>query len=89
MAGLAAFVLTGAAGEHASRQDIDQCKLEASRTETGDPNSAPVNRAVVSESDPRTFEAVAACLTSKGYMRVQDIEGVCDDFILPQCFERN
>ena len=89
VAGLAAFVLTGAAGEHASRQDIDECKLAASRTRSGDPDGAPVNQAKVSENDPHIFEAVAACLKSKGYIRVQDIGGVCDDFILPQCFERN
>ena len=89
VAGLAAFVLTGAASENASRQDIDACTQEASRATSADPDGVAVKQAEVSPNDPLLFEAVAACLTSKGYMRVQDIEGVCDDFILPQCFERN
>jgi hypothetical protein len=88
LAGLAVFALTGAAGEHASRQDIEECKVAANRTMSGNPDSAPVNQAKVSENDPYIFEAIAACLKSKGYVRVQDIGGICDDFILPQCFER-
>lgn len=88
VAGLAALLLTGAAGEHASRQDIDACKLAAGRTISGG-GSTPINQTKVSESDPYIFEAIAACLKSKGYIRVQDTEGICDDFILPECFERN
>ncbi|MEQ1953584.1 hypothetical protein [Mesorhizobium sp. CN2-181] len=86
---LASVVLTGAASENASRKDIDECTKEASRTASANPDAAPVTQAEVSPNDPHLFDAVAACLRSKGYMRVQDIGGVCDDFILPQCFERN
>jgi len=88
MAGFAVVVLTGAAG-HATRQDIDDCVLEAGRTTPADPNGTSGDRTNVSSDDPELFEAVAACLKSKGYIWVQDVGGICDDFILPQCFERN
>ena len=64
-------------------------QLAGSRATTGDPGSAPLKQTKVSETDPYIFEAIAACLKEERYMRVQDIGGVCDDFILPQCFERN
>lgn len=86
---LASLVLTGAASENASRKDIDACTREASEAAATDPDGVAVKQAEVSPDDPQLFEAVAACLKSKGYTRVQDIGGLCDDFILPQCFERN
>ena len=88
MAGFAVLVLTGAGG-HATRQDIDACVLEAGQTTPVDPNGTTTERANVSSDDPALFEAVAACLKSKGYIWVQDVGGLCDDFILPQCFEHN
>jgi hypothetical protein len=87
-AGLAVVVLAGAAG-HATRQDIEDCVLEAARTTPAAPGAAASDRTNVSSDDPALFEAVAACLKSKGYAWVEDVGGVCDDFILPQCFERN
>jgi uncharacterized membrane protein len=77
------------ASENASRQDIDACTQEASRATSADPDAVAIKQAEALPNDPLLFEAVAACLNSKGYVRVQDIGGVCDDFILPQCFERN
>ena len=84
--GLALFVLAGADG-HATRQDIDDCVREAGPP--ADLGGTATDQANVSSDDPALFEAVAACLKSKGYLWVEDIGGVCDDFILPQCFERN
>lgn len=86
---LAVSVLTGAAAEHASRQDIADCVLEAGQTSPVDPNGTANDQTNVSSDDPAFFEAVAACLKSRGYLWVEDIGGVCDDFILPQCFERD
>ncbi len=86
---LASLVLSGAAGENASRKDIDACVQEAAKAASAGLDGAALDPAKVSPNDPRLFDAVAQCLKSKGYVRVQDVGGICDDFILPQCFERN
>jgi len=75
--GLAAM---GAARNHASQKEIDECKLLASQQDQQTFGAR-------TPSDP-DIRDVAQCMKAKGYMWVEDTAGVCETLAIVQCFER-
>jgi hypothetical protein len=76
------MAIMGAAREHASQKELDACKLEASQisecSQTANSRKS---------SDPDILD-IEKCMKAKGYMRVEDIAGVCNLLAIVQCFER-
>jgi len=84
----AAFFVAGAADTHGSRQDLEDCKAQAARQAC---EAAGTETCAAPDPAGASFDLVehmSACMKAKGYVRVEDLSGVCEISPLPQCFER-
>ncbi len=72
----------GAAPQHASQKDLDECKLQALREAENEQVQRPRG------TDFSDMPEIAKCMKAKGYMWVQDVGGVCDALAIVQCFEQ-